>query len=453
MSETKNIKMTDGPILSAVIRYSLPIVFAGMLQILFNAADLAVVGHFAGSAATAAVGATGSTISLIVNTVMGLAVGVNVVLARSLGAGERENSKRTVHTAIAVSVIAGIAVMIVGILISRPAMVYTRCPQDALEQAVQYMIIYFAGSPAIFVYNFGSAILRTKGDTKRPLYYLTAAGVANIFLNLLFVIVFRMAAAGVALATTLTQYLAAFLTIRCLMRQDDECRFVLRETHIWKSQLIGIIKYGLPSGITQAMYSISNIQIQSAINDFGTSAVAGNSASSNLEGFVSAGIAALNAATVAFAGQNIGAGNKKRVKKVIFVCLAVSVAFSLIAGFAVFFFSRQLIGAIYLPKDPEGVACGMVRAAFMMTTMWISGAFQVVGGTNQALGYSTAMMINSIVGICGVRTVWMQWFYPLRKSLEMIYICYPVTWAIILIANTAVLLFAWHRYSKKGMIK
>ena len=191
MSETKNIKMTDGPILSAVIRYSLPIVFAGMLQILFNAADLAVVGHFAGSAATAAVGATGSTISLIVNTVMGLAVGVNVVLARSLGAGDRENSKRTVHTAIAVSVIAGIAVMIVGILISRPAMVYTRCPQDALEQAVQYMIIYFAGSPAIFVYNFGSAILRTKGDTKHPLYYLTAAGVFNIFLNLIFVIVFR----------------------------------------------------------------------------------------------------------------------------------------------------------------------------------------------------------------------------------------------------------------------
>ena len=266
MSETKNIKMTDGPILSAVIRYSLPIVFAGMLQTLFNAADLAVVGHFAGSAATAAVGATGSTISLIVNTVMGLAVGVNVVLARSLGAGDRENSKRTVHTAIAVSVIAGIAVMIVGILISRPAMVYTRCPQDALEQAVQYMIIYFAGSPAIFVYNFGSAILRTKGDTKHPLYYLTAAGVLNIFLNLIFVIVFRMAAAGVALATTLTQYLAAFLTIRCLMRQDDECRFVLRETHIWKSQLIGIIKYGLPSGITQAMYSISNIQIQSAIS-------------------------------------------------------------------------------------------------------------------------------------------------------------------------------------------
>ena len=321
MSETKNIKMTDGPILSAVIRYSLPIVFAGMLQILFNAADLAVVGHFAGSAATAAVGATGSTISLIVNTVMGLAVGVNVVLARSLGAGDRENSKRTVHTAIAVSVIAGIAVMIVGILISRPAMVYTRCPQDALEQAVQYMIIYFAGSPAIFVYNFGSAILRTKGDTKHPLYYLTAAGVLNIFLNLIFVIVFRMAAAGVALATTLTQYLAAFLTIRCLMRQDDECRFVLRETHIWKSQLIGIIRYGLPSGITQAMYSISNIQIQSAINDFGTSAVAGNSASSNLEGFISAGIAALNAATVAFAGQNIGAGNKKRVKKVMFSAL------------------------------------------------------------------------------------------------------------------------------------
>lgn len=453
MSRSKNINMTGGPILSAVILYSLPIIFAGMLQILFNAADLAVVGHFAGSAATAAVGATGSVISLIVNTVMGLAVGVNVVLARSLGAGDREASSKTVHTAIAVSVISGIAVMLIGFVISRPAMVYTRCPSDSLEQAVQYMMIYFAGAPAIFVYNFGSAILRTKGDTKRPLYYLTAAGVLNIFLNLFFVIVFKMAAAGVALATTLTQYLAAYLTIRCLMRQEDECRFIPRETHIWKNQLIGIIKYGLPSGITQAMYSISNIQIQSAINDYGTSAVAGNSASANLEGFISAGIAALNSSTVAFAGQNIGAGNKKRVKKVMFVCLAVSIAFSVISGFGIYFFSKQLIGAIYLPKDPAGVGYGMVRASFMMTTLWISGALNVISGTNQALGYSTAMMVNSIVGVCGVRTVWMQWLYPLHKTFDMIYLCYPVTWSIILIANTAVLLFAWHRYSKKGMIK
>ena len=445
--------MTGGPILSAVILYSLPIIFAGMLQILFNAADLAVVGHFAGSAATAAVGATGSVISLIVNTVMGLAVGVNVVLARSLGAGDKEASSKTVHTAIAVSVISGIAVMLIGFAISRPAMVYTRCPSGSLEQAVQYMMIYFAGAPAIFVYNFGSAILRTKGDTKRPLYYLTAAGVLNIFLNLFFVIVFKMAAAGVALATTLTQYLAAYLTIRCLMRQEDECRFIPRETHVWKNQLIGIIKYGLPSGITQAMYSISNIQIQSAINDYGTSAVAGNSASANLEGFISAGIAALNSSTVAFAGQNIGAGNKKRVKKVMFVCLAVSIAFSVISGFGIYFFSKQLIGAIYLPKDPAGVEYGMVRASFMMTTLWISGALNVISGTNQALGYSTAMMVNSIVGVCGVRTVWMQWLYPLHKTFDMIYLCYPVTWSIILIANTAVLLLAWHRYSKKGMIK
>lgn len=453
MLKSKNINMTEGPLLSAVILYSLPIVFAGMLQILFNAADLAVVGHFAGSVATAAVGATGSVISLIVNTVMGLSVGVNVVLARNLGAGDSDGASKTVHTSVAISAIAGIAVLIIGMLISKPAMELTRCPQEAVGQAVQYMMIYFAGAPAIFIYNFGSAILRTKGDTRRPLYFLTVAGVLNIILNLFFVIVCHMAAAGVALATTLTQYLAAYLTIRCLMHQDDECRFVPQELRISKKQLLGIVKYGLPSGITQAMYSISNIQIQSAINDFGTSAVAGNSASGNLEGFISAGISALNSATVAFAGQNIGAGNKKRVKRVFFVCLGVSVAFSLVTGFAVYFFGKQLIAAIYLPKDPKGVTCGMIRATYMMTTMWITGAFNVIGGANQALGYSTAMMVNSIIGVCGVRTVWMQWFYPMNKSLDMIYICYPVTWTIILIANTAVLGYAWHRYSKKGMIK
>ena len=451
MFRIKNINMTEGPILSSVILYAIPIMLAGMLQIFFNAADLAVVGNFSGTDATAAVGATGSTISLIVNTVMGLSVGVNVMLARSLGAGERENSRRTVHTALAVAIVAGVLLGGIGILAARPAMIMTECPSDSLDMAVQYMILYFIGSPGILLYNFGSAILRTKGDTQRPLHFLVISGVVNVVLNLLFVAVFHMDAAGVGLATTISQYLAAFLTLRCLYLQEDETRFEPRLLHIHGRELLGIVKYGLPSGVSSAMFSISNLQIQTAINAYMKSAVAGNSASASLEGFAGAATNSLNAATVAFIGQNIGAGKRDRVKKAFFCCLILAVCVGQLLGGGMCLFGRPLL-RIYLPNDPEAVEYGVIRNNFLLSVYGIAGGWAVLNGAIHAFGYSILLMINSIVGILGIRTIWMQFIYSQHKTIEMLYLCYPVTWTVILIDNSFVLLFAFRRYQKRGEI-
>ncbi len=454
MFKKRNISLTEGPILSSVIIYAIPIVLSGMLQILFNAADLAVVGRFSETktTATAAVGATGSIISLIVNTVMGLSVGVNVMLSRSLGSGDRQRSSRTVHTALLLSGVSGIFIAIIGALIARPAMVATDCPKGALDMAVQYMVIYFIGAPGIMVYNFGSAILRTKGDTKRPLYFLALSGVLNVVMNVIFVAAFHMEAAGVALATTISQYFAAYLTVRSLTKQEDECRLYIRHLKVYKDELIGIIKYGLPSGITQAMYSISNVQIQSALNFYGESAISGNSACGSLEGFVAAGTSAFNAATVAFVGQNVGAGKKERVKKVFSVCLFVAVSYAVILGFSLFIFAEPIIKNIYLPKDPKGVSVAVLRASFMFTTYFIAAMMNIFAGASQAFGYAAPLMVNSIVGIFGIRTVWMQFVYPKSPSLEMLYICYPMTWTFILLSNMAVFFIAYRKYSLKGKV-
>ncbi len=445
--------MLEGPVFKNLVLYSLPIVFSGILQILFNAADLAVVGQFAGTAATAAVGATGSFISLIVNTVMGLSSGVNVTLARALGASDRKKTSEIVHTAMTVSLISGVFVGIIGALLSNFAMEITKCPAESFDKAVAYLLIYFAGCPAIFVYNFGAAILRTKGDTKRPLFFLIIAGVINVLLNLLFVTSFGMDADGVALATTISQYVAAFLTVKSLSLQEDATRLIFCKLRIVKAELLGIVKYGLPSGLTNAMYSFANVQIQSAINKFGASAVAGNSAGGSLEGFIASTYAAMNAASIAFVGQNIGAGNKNRIKKIIFVCLAVSVITSLVLGFGMFFIGEPLY-KIYVPKDPKAIEVAAIKASIMFTTYFILAASQNLGAVSQAFGYSMHITVISIIGIFGFRTVWMNTVVrSFPERIEAVFWCFPVSWVLILIANGVVLALAYRRYMKRGYVK
>ena len=450
---TKRIDMLEGPVLKNMILYSLTIVFSGILQILFNAADLAVVGQFAGTAATAAVGATGSFISLIVNTVMGLSSGVNVTLARAIGANDRKKTYDIVHTAMTVSLISGAMVGIIGASLSSFAMEITKCPPESFDKAVAYLMIYFMGCPAIFVYNFGAAILRTKGDTKRPLFFLIVAGITNVILNLLFVTQFGMDADGVALATTISQYIAAALTVKCLSVQEDATRLFLNKLRVIKEEFVGIVKYGLPSGLTNAMYSVANIQIQSAINKFGASAVAGNSAAGSLEGFIASTYAAMNAASVAFAGQNIGANNKARIKKIIFVCLSISVAASVILGWGMFLIGDPLF-KIYVPKDPKAIEIAGIQASIMFTTYFILAASQNLGAVSQAFGYSMHITVISIVGIFGLRTVWMNTVVKaFPKAIEAVFWCYPASWVLIMVANGIVLGVAYTRYMKKGYIK
>ncbi|MBE6636653.1 MAG: MATE family efflux transporter [Ruminococcaceae bacterium] len=454
MTRSKEINMTEGPIFRSVILYALPIVLSNILQIFFNAADLAVVGNFsdAKTVATAAVGATSSIVSLVVNTVMGLSVGISVTLARALGAKERDVSSRIIHTSLAISVLIGVVIGVVGYFLSPFAMSVTKCPPEAKTMAIHYLQIYFLGAPGILIYNFGSAILRTAGETKRPLQYLAIAGASNVLLNLLFVIVFSMDAEGVALATTLTQYLGAFLTLRCLMRREDELRVSLRSVRVHRRELVGILRYGLPSAFTNAMYCFANVQIQSAINTFGESAVAGSAAAGSLEGFVTASVTAMNAATTAFVGQNIGAGNKKRVGRSISICFWVTVTCSFVLGAGIFLIGDPLY-SIYVGKDTVALAAAARRGLFMLLPYFLSGALNIFGVVSQTFGYAMAVTVNSVVGVFGFRTLWMQFIFPRYPTLDTVFLCFPVTWILILIANSIVFSVAYSRYRRFGTVR
>ncbi len=453
MLRIKNVKMTEGPLLSSIIVYAIPIIISGFLQIFFNAADLAIVGNFAAAdratAATAAVGATGAFIALIVQTVMGLSTGVNVTLAKSLGARDRDGSVRIVHTSILLSLLCGIAVGVIGFFVSPFAMDITKCPENAKAMAVDYVRIYFAGCPGIFVYNFGSAILRTKGDTQRPLHFLVIAGITNVILNLFFVIVCHMAASGVALATTISQYLAAFLTIRCLIHQDDETRLLPTRLRIGKRELWNIVRYGVPSGLTNAMYSASNIQIQSAINTFGDSAVAGSAAISSLESFLGAGNSALSASAVAFAGQNLGAKNRKRALKSIVICLLLAMTFGVVLGNGMYAIGSPLY-RLYVPNDAVALEIADLRGGIMLTLYFLLAVQSIMGAAIQVYGYPIVSTAISLVGIFGIRTLWMQFLYPHFETLEAIFYCYPVTWTIIALASTVSYLIVYHQYQKRN---
>lgn len=458
MIRSRNVDMIKGPILKSVLIYAIPLIISGILQIFFNAVDLAVVGNFAGEKAipaTAAVGTTGAFISLIVNAVMGLSGGVDVVLSRAIGAKDIEKSSRIVHTAIMTAVIGGTAVGIIGIILSPYAMRMINCPSESYDMAISYLSIYFAACPGIFVYNFGASILRSKGDTRRPLNILAVAGILNVLMNLFFVIVFDMAASGVALATALSQYLAAFLVVRCLIMRDDEVKLFINKLRIHKGELLGMVKYGLPGGATNTIYCLANIQIQSAINAFGASAVSGNSAAGSLEGFIMATATAMNATALAFIGQNIGANNKARIKKIMTVCILTTLCISLFIGFGMYF-ARDTLCGLYLPKDPvdtEAIRVAGIKATIMFTMYFVLSLSNMFSAISQAFGYSLYTSMISIFGVFVFRTIWLNTVYARYKTIESVFMCWPVSWIIMIVLNCTVMLIAYTTYMKKGYIK
>lgn len=449
----KDICMTEGSVMRSLISYSVPLILAGMLQMLFNAADLAVVGHFAEKSATASVGATGSIIGLTVSSVIGISAGVNVILSRCIGASDPDKVKKTVQTAMTTASIIGIAVMIFGLSISRYSLVATDCPESALEGAVSYMKIYFLGAPAIFIYNFGFAIIRTRGDTKSPLAIMSVAGVANVLLNLLFVAVFHLDAAGVAMATSLSQYIGAILTTFVLVKDQGFCHFDIKSPHISSGELLGILRYGIPSGINTAVYSITNILIQTAINTYGESAVSGNSAASSIEGFLVVGVSSFSSACIAFMGQNIGAGKKDRVKRVFGDSLIFVMLYCAVLGWGSFLFMKQIVGAVYLPNDSLGVQNSIIRGTYLLTLYWMSGILNILSAGTSSLGFPTLGMINSLSTVLSVRLIWMKLIYPKRPSLAVVYQCYPMTWLVTILFFIVILVFAVKRYKKLGYVK
>ena len=423
--------MTQGPLLGSIISYTVPIILTSLLQLLFNAADLVVVGRFCGSISVAAVGATGSITALIVNLFIGLSVGAGVTMAHALGAREEETVHRTVHTTLPAALICGIIVTVVGVLCSETLLTMMGTPSDVLPLSALYMKIYFGGITFTMVYNFCAAILRAVGDTKSPLIFLTIAGVINVVLNLIFVTQLHMNVAGVALATIISQAVSAVLVVMVLMRRTDASRLSLKKMRIYKPQLQKMIRIGLPAGIQSSLFSISNVMIQSSINSFGGILMSGNAAAQNIEGFVYVCLNAFHQTAVNFIGQNVGAHQYDRVKKILVYCLACVSVVGLGMGVLVYSFGEALL-SIYITDSAEAISYGLLRMGIVCIPYFICGLMDVSTGALRGMGASVAPMVISVLGVCGIRIGWILTVFqiPQFHTPQCLYLSYPITWGV-----------------------
>ncbi len=450
MRKKKNyeIDMCNGPILSKMLMFAIPLMCSSMLQMLFNAADTVVVGRFAGDNSLAAVGSNASLIGLITNLFLGLSIGANVLAARFYGAKREKELSETVHTAILLSFYSGIVLTIVGCFGAKQILIWMQSPKEVIGLATLYLRIYFLGMTATMLYNFGSAILRAVGDTQRPLYYLLGAGVINVILNLIFVIGLKMDVAGVALATVISQCISAFLVIRCLMKEEGGIRLIPKNLHIHRDKFIGILKIGLPAGVQGIIFSLSNVVIQSSINSFGAVTVAGNSAAANLESFVYFAMNAFHQATISFTGQNMGAGNYKRIDRIVLTGEICVVIVGAVLGNLLFLAGEPLLG-IYT-SSKKVIAAGMVRLGVIAVTYALCGMMDVMVGALRGIGYSIMPMLVSLFGVCGLRMLWLATIFqiPEYHSARMVYVSYPVTWTL-----TFVILIGCFIWAKRRIVK
>ena len=436
--------MTTGALLPKVLMFALPLVLTSVLQLLYNAADVIVVGRYAGAQSLAAVSSTGSLINLLVNIFMGLSVGSSVVIARAYGAGDTREVHQGVHTSVTVAGIAGIAVGFLGFFASRPLLQLMGSPDDVIDLAALYMRIFFLGMPFNMLYNFGAAILRAVGDTRRPLYFLTFSGLVNVLLNLLLVIVFKLDVAGVAIATVISQIISAVLVLGCLLRSDGSIRLDPRELRIHREPLLHIVRVGLPAGVQGSLFSISNVLIQSSVNSFGSIAMAGNGAAANLEGFVYVAMNAIHQAALTFASQNLGARKIDRVRRNMWVCLGTVTAIGLSTGLVMLLLGRPLL-SLY-NGDPEVIRYGLLRMSFILPTYFLCGCMDVMVGQLRGIGYSIMPMIVSLTGACLFRVVWIYTAFAATHTLENLYISYPISWALTFAVHLMCYLYvAGHR--------
>lgn len=421
--------MIDGPLLPNVLMYTIPIILTSVLQLLFNAADLVVVGQFCGNTSVAAVGATSAITNLIINVFIGLSVGTGVSVAHAVGSKNEEETHRAVHTAIPAALIGGVILTVVGVCGARTFLTWMDTPDKVLELATLYMQIYFAGITFNLVYNFCASILRAAGDTKSPLIFLALAGVINVILNLVFVTQFHMNVAGVALATILSQAVSAVLVMWALMRRQDACKLHLGKLRFYREQLIKMIRIGLPAGIQGSLFSISNVMIQSSINSFGEVVMSGNTAAATIEGFVYVTLNAFHQSALNFTGQNAGAGRFDRVKKTLLVCLASVAVASISAGWLAYGLGPVLL-PLYITDSAEAVGYGLTRMAYICIPYFLCGLMDVSTGALRGMGASVEPMILSVLGVCGIRILWIYTIFPLPQfhTPECLYLSYTVSW-------------------------
>ena len=441
--------MLTGPLFSGILSYSIPIIFTGILQLLFNAADLVIVGQFCGSISVAAVGATTALTHLLINLFMGLSVGTGVNVAHAIGARDEESVHRTVHTSIPLALVCGAFLTIVGVLFSRKFLVMMVTPDNVLFLATTYMKIYFGGITFTMVYNFAAAILRAAGDTKGPLVYLTIAGIINVALNVFFVTVLHMNVAGVAWATIISQAVAAILVVAALMRRTDACKLVLSKMRFYRSQLLRILRVGLPAGIQSSLFAISNVIIQSSINIFGDAAISGNSAAGNIDGFLYVILNAFHQTAQNYIGQNTGARQVGRIRSIFWVCQGYATLLGIVFGVLIYVFGPQLL-SIYIPDSAEAIACGMVRLLYVCLPYFIFGVMDVTTGALRGMGAAMTPMIISVIGICGIRFVWIYTIFqvPQYHTLECLFLSYLVSWIITLIGQTIAFFVMFRRTAR-----
>lgn len=446
MNSKKVVNMLEGPLLGPIFLFAMPLFITSVLQLAFNAVDIIVVGKFTGHHALAAVGATGPVINLLVTMFMGISIGASVIMGQNVGARDFKNAQDTLHTAIGISILGGILVLFAGIFTAMPLLRLMQTPPEVIELSGEYLKIYYIGMPGFMVYNFGSALLRAIGDSRRPMYFLTISGVFNVICNLIFVIVFKMGVAGVAIATTISQYIAAALIVASLLKADGYMKLSFDKIRISKDKALGMLKIGLPAGFQGALFSISNILIQSGINSFGSVVMAGNTAAGNLEGFVYMGMNAVYQTSLSFTSQNMGAKQYDRVKKIFWTCVRVVIVVGLVLGVGAWIFGDKLL-RLYT-DEPEVIKYGVERLGVVSATYFLCGIMDTMVGGLRGMGYSITPMIISLTAVCILRMIWIATIFQSIHTPVILYLSYPLSWTVAAIGNYVNYLYAMKKLER-----
>lgn len=441
------IDMCNGSIMDKLISFSLPLMLSGILQLMFNAVDIVVVGRFSGSSALAAVGSTTALINVFTNLFIGVSLGANVLAARFYASGRQKEMSETVHTSILLALISGIAMAIVGLLFSRWALELMGTPADVIDQSSLYMKIYFLGMPFFMLYNYGAAILRAVGDTKRPLMFLIISGVTNAILNMILVIVFDMGVAGVAIATVISQLISCVLVLWCLYKTEGSYQLRFSKLRMKKEYLKQIFQVGIPAGVQSTVINFSNALLQSSVNSFGSTAMAGYTAANNILGFLYASINAVTQACMSFTSQNYGVGKLKRMDKVLRDCVILSISIAAVLGGLAYSFGPQIL-TVYT-SDPKVINCGMEILAYTSITYFLCGIMDLFPGALRGMGYSAVPMVLSVIGTVGTRIVWVFGIFPNHRSLSVLFVSYPVSWIITIVLQVVCFYFVRKRVHQK----
>lgn len=443
--------MCNGSIMDKLISFSVPLMLSSILQLLFNAVDIIVVGRFSGSQSLAAVGSTTALINLFVNLFIGISLGANVMAARFFAAKKEREMSELVHTAITFALFSGIVMGIAGVIFAKISLTLMGTPEDVIRLSTLYMRIYFVGMPFFMTYNYGAAILRAIGDTKRPLLFLVIAGCMNAGLNLILVIVFKMGVAGVAIATVLSQMISSILVLRCLWKSEGSYQLRFSKLRIQTKYLKQIFQVGIPAGIQSTVINFSNVLLQSSVNSFGSTAMAGYTAANNIFGFLYVTVNSVTQTCMSFTSQNYGVAKWKRMDRVLLNCILLSVTVTLTLGGGAYLFGNQLL-KIYT-SDPEVIQCGIEILLYTTVTYFLCGLMDLFPGAMRGMGYSLVPMILSIIGTVGMRIVWILWVFPQHRSLDVLFISYPASWIVTILMQVICFYFVRKRvHARNGMI-